>query len=90
MKLIHFILKLIYINRIAYALNEYHHNDANIKYSAIYYRIEKVTIKDIFFDLGDVQYMVKDMNDEDWGDTTEKVYFSKRKASKELIKLCDL
>ena len=92
MKLIYLLLKLLYINRTAYAINEYHYKDnGNSKYNNHYYRIEKVIVKDIFFDIENINYIVTDIIlDEDWGDTTEHVYFSKRKASKELLKLCKL
>lgn len=91
MKLIYLLLKLFYINRTAYAINEYHYIDKdNPKYNDIYYRVEKIVIKDIFFDLNAIQYMVTTMDNEDWGDTTEYVYFSKRKVSKELLKLCEV
>ena len=92
MKLLYLLLKLLYINRTAYAINEYRYNDSgNSKYNNDYYRIEKVIVKEIFFNINEITYIVTDITlDEDWGDTTEHVYFSKRKATKELLKLCKL
>ena len=50
MKLIYLLLKLLYINRTAYAINEYNYIDkGNSKYNSDYYRIEKVIVKEIFF-----------------------------------------
>lgn len=92
MRLIYLLLKLFYINRTAYAINEHRYiNEGNAKYNNDYYRIEKVIVKDIFFNMENITYIVTDIAlDEDWGDTTEHVYFSKRKANKELLKLCKL
>ena len=92
MKLIYLLLKLFYINRTAYAINEYNYIDkGNSKYNSDYYRIEKVIVKEIFFNTNEITYIVTDIVlDEDWGDTIEHVYFSKRKATKELLKLCKI
>ena len=85
-------IKLLVINRLAYAINEFEYKDKdNSKYNNTFYRIEKVLVKDVFICNGNTQYMLFDLTtNEDWGDTTNKVYFSKRKASKELLKLCKL
>lgn len=85
------LIKLLYINKVAYAINEYHYNDKdNPKYSATYYRIEKVIIQDLFIKQ-DVEFMVKDITTEsEWGDSTKHVYLTKRKVSKELLKLLQL
>ena len=83
------LIKLLYINRVAYAIDEYLYNDpSNPEYNNTYYRIEKVIIKDVFINQ-DVEFIVKDIaSGLDWGDSTKYVYLSKRKASKELLKLC--
>ena len=92
MKLIYLLLRLLYINRTAYAINEYNYVDKeNSKYNNTFYRIEKILIKDIFISYSIIEYMCTDLKtNEDWGDSTKQVYFSKRKASKELLKLCKL
>lgn len=86
------LLKLLVVNRVAYAINEFKHEDkGDSKYDNIYYRIEKVLVTDVFISNDDISYMCIDLKtNEDWGDTVEKVYFSKHKASKELLKLCKL
>jgi hypothetical protein len=85
------LIKLFVVNRVAYAINEYQYIDeTNSKYNDIYYRIEKVLIKDIFIS-NKIEYLCIDVIEhEEWGDTSDKVYFSKRKASKELLKLCNV
>ena len=85
------LIKLFVVNRKAYAINEYQYIDErDSKYNDIYYRIEKVLIKDIFIS-NKIEYMCIDAREhEEWGDTSDKVYFSKRKASKELLKLCNV
>lgn len=92
MKLISYIIRLLYINRVAYAINENNYIDKdNPNYNSTFYRVEKVIIKDIFFDYKNIQYMcISFKNHVDWGDTIERVYFSKTKASKELLKFCEL
>ena len=86
------LIKLLVVNRISYAINEFEYkNEGDSKYDNTFYRIEKVLIKDIFICNNNISYIVIDLTtNEDWGDTTEQVYFSKRKASKKLLKLCKL
>ena len=86
------LLKLLTVNKVAYAINEYNYVDKeNSKYNNTFYRIEKILIKDIFISYNIIEYMCTDLKtNEDWGDSTKQVYFSKRKASKELLKLCKL
>ena len=86
------LIKLLVVNRISYAINEFEYkNEGDSKYNNTFYRIEKVLVKDVFICNGNTQYMLFDLTtNEDWGDSTEQVYFSKRKASKELLKLCKI
>ena len=86
------LIKLLVVNRVAYAINNYNYVDKdNSIYNKTFYTIEKVLVKDIFISTNSAQYMVIDIDtNQDWGDSIEQVYFSKRKASKELLKLCKL
>ena len=86
------LIKLLVVNRVAYAINNYNYIDKdNSIYNKTFYTIEKVLVKDIFISTNSAQYMVIDIDtNQDWGDSIEQVYFSKRKASKELLKLCKL
>lgn len=86
------LIKLLVVNRVAYAINNYNYVDKdNSIYNKTFYTIEKVLVKDIFISTNSAQYIVIDIDtNQDWGDSIEQVYFSKRKASKELLKLCKL
>lgn len=86
------LIKLLVVNRVAYAINNYNYVDKdNSIYNKTFYTIEKVLVKDIFINTNSAQYIVIDIDtNQDWGDLIEQVYFSKRKASKELLKLCKL
>ena len=86
------LIKLLVVNRISYAINNYNYVDKdNSIYNKTFYTIEKVLVKDIFISTNSAQYIVIDIDtNQDWGDSIEQVYFSKRKASKELLKLCKI
>lgn len=86
------LIKLLVVNRVAYAFNYIECTDKNhTNYNQKFYKIEKVLITDIFIGNSSISYMLVDLTtNEDWGDSTEQIYFSKRKASKELLKLCKL
>ena len=89
MKILIWLLKKLYLNRKAYALNEYRYYKQNDSKEYIsYWRIETVIIECISIDNNEITYEVRDAKTfESWGDYTNKVFLTKSSATKALSKI---
>ena len=89
MKLLIWLIRKIYLNRKAYALNEYRYfkEKGSDKYES-YWRIESVIIEGISISDTEINYDVRDaISFDTWGDYTDKVYLTKRAAAKAFSKM---
>lgn len=89
MKILIKLLKKFYINRKAYALNEYRYfkKDGDKEYDS-FWRIESVIIEGISISDFSIDYSVRDsISFESWGDYSDKVYLTKSGAAKAFSKM---
>lgn len=83
------IIRKLFINKVAYAIDEYVYRENKDSNSESYYRINKVIILDISLDSDGIKFLVEDYKtNETWGDYIENVFTTKRAAEKRISKLC--
>lgn len=89
MKILIWLLKKLYINRKAYALNEYRYfKEKDSKEYDSFWRIENVIIEGISIFNDEINYDARDaISFEPWGEYTNKVYLTKKGAAKAFSKM---
>jgi len=89
MKILIWLLKKLYLNHKAYALNEYRYfKEKNDKEYESFWKIEYVIIDGISISQEEINYDVLDaITFERWGDYANNVYPTKRSAGKAFSKM---